>query len=259
MIQLTWGDCQRVGEEIVALRIRGKGSVFQDVPVTGALVRRSRNGRRSRRNLKGAGSWPRRDRLRGLAVCVRGVFGRSVFQPGVQPEAAGRLQSAWGRGDHGPWVATFRGNGFTESGWEGLAGNSGVGVFCLSPQKGIVGIRAEGLTGNHRPMKRFFREVEAIWRRTLHRRSQKAGMFMPRFLRLLRRFPLQEPTILNPYRSVIQELTKNPHESRGSSGVKLYLFAGIGKKPHSDNAQKSDINGRPDRCQGEGDSQIRCR
>jgi hypothetical protein len=54
---------------------------------------------------------------------------------------------------------------------------------------------------------------------------------MPRFLRLLRRFPLPEPTILNPYRSVIQELTKNPHESRGSSSVKLYLFAGIGKKP----------------------------
>src|SRR5882724_8020202 len=80
-------------------------------------------------------------------------------------------------------------------------------------------------------MKRFFREVEAIWRRTLHRRSQKAGMFMPRFLRLLRRFPLAEPTILNPYRPVIQEITKNPHESRGSSGVKLYLFAGIGKKP----------------------------
>src|SRR5882724_12874382 len=80
-------------------------------------------------------------------------------------------------------------------------------------------------------MKRFFREVEAIWRRTLHRRSQKAGMFMPRFLRLLRRFPLAEPTILNPYRPVIQEITKNPHESRGSSGVKLYLFAGIGTKP----------------------------
>jgi integrase/recombinase XerD len=35
LIQLTWSDCQRVG--IVALRIRGKGSVFQDVPVTGAL------------------------------------------------------------------------------------------------------------------------------------------------------------------------------------------------------------------------------
>jgi integrase len=37
LIQLTWSDCQRVGEEIVALRIKDKGSVFQDVPVTGAL------------------------------------------------------------------------------------------------------------------------------------------------------------------------------------------------------------------------------
>jgi hypothetical protein len=38
--------------------------------------------------------------------------------------------------------------------------------------------------------------------RTLHRCSQKAGMFMPRFLRLLRRFPLPEPAILNRYRNV---------------------------------------------------------
>jgi integrase len=37
LIQLTWSDCQAVGKEIVALRIKGKGSVFQDVPVTGAL------------------------------------------------------------------------------------------------------------------------------------------------------------------------------------------------------------------------------
>ena len=37
LIQLTWSDCQRVGEEIVALRIKGKGNVFQDVPVPGRL------------------------------------------------------------------------------------------------------------------------------------------------------------------------------------------------------------------------------
>ena len=37
LIQFTWSDCQRVGEEIVALRIKGKGSVFQDVPVPGRL------------------------------------------------------------------------------------------------------------------------------------------------------------------------------------------------------------------------------
>jgi integrase len=37
LIQLTWSDCQRMGEEIVALRIKGKGSVFQDVLVPGRL------------------------------------------------------------------------------------------------------------------------------------------------------------------------------------------------------------------------------
>jgi site-specific recombinase XerD len=34
LIQLKWEDCQAVEKEIVALRIKGKGSVFQDVPVT---------------------------------------------------------------------------------------------------------------------------------------------------------------------------------------------------------------------------------
>ena len=37
LIKLTWSDCQAVGKEIVALRIKGKGSVFQDVPVPGRL------------------------------------------------------------------------------------------------------------------------------------------------------------------------------------------------------------------------------
>jgi len=36
LIQLTWTDCQ-TGKEIVALRIKGKGSIFQDVPVPGRL------------------------------------------------------------------------------------------------------------------------------------------------------------------------------------------------------------------------------
>jgi integrase len=37
LIQLRWGDCQAVGKEIVALRIKGKGSIFHDVPVAGRL------------------------------------------------------------------------------------------------------------------------------------------------------------------------------------------------------------------------------
>ena len=37
LIQLKWGDCQAVGKEIVALRIKGKGGVFHDVPVPARL------------------------------------------------------------------------------------------------------------------------------------------------------------------------------------------------------------------------------
>jgi RNA-directed DNA polymerase len=58
-----------------------------------------------------------------------------------------------------------------------------------------------GLTGNYRAIKRFLQEVEAIWQRALARRSQKARMFMPRFLKLLRRLPLPQPYIVNPYRA----------------------------------------------------------
>ena len=42
VIQLKWEDCQTVGKAIVAFRIKGKGSVFQDLP--GAWVRRSLSG-----------------------------------------------------------------------------------------------------------------------------------------------------------------------------------------------------------------------
>jgi hypothetical protein len=63
----------------------------------------------------------------------------------------------------------------------------------------------------------------------------ESGLFMPRFLRLIRRFPLSEPTILNPYRSVIQEVTNNRHESRGSPGglTSNYTFLrGWAKNPN---------------------------
>ena len=53
LIQLNWGDCQRVGEEIVALRIKGKGSVFQDVPVPGRLGQALREWKTLQENFKG--------------------------------------------------------------------------------------------------------------------------------------------------------------------------------------------------------------
>ncbi|MGB8841120.1 MAG: group II intron reverse transcriptase/maturase [Aliidongia sp.] len=59
-----------------------------------------------------------------------------------------------------------------------------------------------GLTGNYRAMKRFLQEVEVLWQRALARRSQKARMFAPRFLRLLRRLPLPEPSIIEPYQAI---------------------------------------------------------
>ena len=125
LIQLTWGDCQAVGKEIVALRIKGKGSVFHDVPVTGALsaallewkdIQESFKARRIR--------WPRRDRLCGVGVCVCGIFGGAVFQPGVQFAAARRLQSARGGGDHRPRVAPHPRPRSSLTTWERICGKS---------------------------------------------------------------------------------------------------------------------------------------
>ena len=110
LIQLSWADCQRVGEEIVALRIKGKGSVFQDVPVPARLSHALLEWKGVQEAFRDAGSGPRRDRLRGVAVCVCGVFRGSVLEPGVQFAAAGGLQSPRGGGDHSPWAASQRGD-----------------------------------------------------------------------------------------------------------------------------------------------------
>ena len=91
LIQLTWSDCQRVGEEIVALRIKGKGSVFQDVPVPGRLSAALLEWKALQRFKGRRIMATRRNRLRGVAVCVCRIFGRAVFQSGVQFAAAGRL------------------------------------------------------------------------------------------------------------------------------------------------------------------------
>jgi integrase len=78
LIQLTWSNCQRVGEEIVALRIKGKGSVFQEVPVPGRLSAALLEWKALHEKSKG-----RRPRLSGLASPIRlagirssGGFGR---------------------------------------------------------------------------------------------------------------------------------------------------------------------------------------
>ena len=76
LIQLRWNDCQAVGKEIVALRIKGKGSVFQDVPVTGALSESLLEWKDIQENFKGArifGSW--RDCLCGRSLCLQDIRG----------------------------------------------------------------------------------------------------------------------------------------------------------------------------------------
>ena len=57
---------------------------------------------------------------------------------------------------------------------------------------------------------------------------------------------LSQLPLCSPYRTVIQELTKGRRESRSSPDVKLYLFAGTGKKPllHARGAEQISAKAR---------------
>ena len=50
-----------------------------------------------------------------------------------------------------------------------------------------------GITGNWRSIARFYELVKATWYKWLCRRSQRARLDWPHFLRLLRRYPLPRP------------------------------------------------------------------
>jgi integrase len=92
LIQLIWSDCQRVGEEIVALRIKGKGSVFQDVPVPGRLSQALLEWKTLQEKFKGRRILaPGGIAFAGSQFVVCGVFRGSVLKPGVQPAAARRV------------------------------------------------------------------------------------------------------------------------------------------------------------------------
>jgi group II intron reverse transcriptase/maturase len=56
-----------------------------------------------------------------------------------------------------------------------------------------------GVTSNHAALSRILHHVEAIWRRWLSRRSQKAFLNWDAMHRLLKRFPLPEPHIVHQY------------------------------------------------------------
>ena len=54
-----------------------------------------------------------------------------------------------------------------------------------------------GVTGNHRALDNFHRQVTREWRKWLNRRSQKARMTWERFNRLLVTYPLPRPRIVH--------------------------------------------------------------
>jgi integrase len=96
LIQLSWADCQRVGEEIVALRIKGKGSIFQDVPVPERLSAALLEWKRVQEKYKGRESFaPEGSTSRGRSLCLPGIrglhspTGRSTFGCGLLAECLG--------------------------------------------------------------------------------------------------------------------------------------------------------------------------
>jgi group II intron reverse transcriptase/maturase len=52
-----------------------------------------------------------------------------------------------------------------------------------------------GVIGNRQALTRFLYEVKRVWRKWLDRRSQKRTMYWERFVRLLVRYPLPEPSL----------------------------------------------------------------
>jgi len=55
-----------------------------------------------------------------------------------------------------------------------------------------------GIIGNYEALARFVREVQAVWRKWLDRRSQRAAMSWERMLALLERYPLPKPRMASP-------------------------------------------------------------
>jgi group II intron reverse transcriptase/maturase len=56
-----------------------------------------------------------------------------------------------------------------------------------------------GITGNFDAIARFYREVRRVWRKWLHRRSQRARMSWDRMEALLERYPLPQPRIMRHF------------------------------------------------------------
>jgi RNA-directed DNA polymerase len=57
-----------------------------------------------------------------------------------------------------------------------------------------------GIIGNYRSVARFHNEARRVWRKWLDRRSWRARMLWPRFLLLLKRYPLPDPVVRTGFR-----------------------------------------------------------
>jgi RNA-directed DNA polymerase len=54
-----------------------------------------------------------------------------------------------------------------------------------------------GITCNGRALARFWHEVKRIWKKWLSRRSQRSYIDWPKFLELLKRYPLPSPVVVH--------------------------------------------------------------
>ena len=125
LIQLTWSDCQRVGEVIVGLRIKGKGSVFQDVPVAGRLSQALLEWKSIQEGFKGRRIMaPGGIAFAGSQFVFAGI--RGLRSPIARSTCGcGRPAERLGWGDHSPWVAPLRSDNPPQPGGKGFAGNPG--------------------------------------------------------------------------------------------------------------------------------------
>ena len=54
-----------------------------------------------------------------------------------------------------------------------------------------------GITGNANALSRFLYEVTQVWQKWLHRRTGRGAMPWPRFMRVLKRYPLPPPRVVH--------------------------------------------------------------
>ena len=54
-----------------------------------------------------------------------------------------------------------------------------------------------GITGNANALSSFLYEVTQVWQKWLHRRTGRGAMPWPRFMRVLKRYPLPPPVVVH--------------------------------------------------------------